>query len=529
MSNSNPPAGPSQGGHANSESSPAMAEAMRLLRAGDTVRAEEVMLAALSDAESRFGKGSPPYASASSELGTVLLNVGQRDRAIEAYRAACEGPWPADGQDLRDRLTYSMNLGQSLEWAGRLEEAEQALRRGLEGRKAHYGREHSGYAFGLEPLATLMLRMGNAAVALEMLVEVVSNFARNRHPRIAGAIALRAEAMKAAGKTEPPFEGLDGLPPELLGQISDKVLARIRQPFPGQAERTPAHLIVMRQVLADLVPLLERRLGEAHTATLGALAMVANVERLLEDAGDEQIRSAAIRRAIDIHDRHGRVREALHAVMGLAMALGDAGHEEQAVEIYEDALRRAERLGDPVERAQALRNFGLCLSNLKRDAEAERRLREAVDIVADAPAAVGSDAAKRASEILSRSEIALGTFLQHNDKPEEARRLLQAALARIDPAHPDAIAARGHLGAIETGAACGCGDTAGAMAEAFRQFVLARLPRGLLEKLDVELKDKNFQIGVHLNREPQAGELEQLNRVMNHALEEFKRRVSEMA
>ena len=64
------------------------------------------------------------------------------------------------------------------------------------------------------------------------------------------------------------------------------------------------------------------------------------------------------------------------------------------------------------------------------------------------------------------------------------------------------------------------------MADAFRQFVLTRLPQGLLEKLDVELKDNNFQIGVHLSREPRSGELDQLNRVMNHALEEFKRRVS---
>jgi tetratricopeptide (TPR) repeat protein len=204
------------------------------------------------------------------------------------------------------------------------------------------------------------------------------------------------------------------------GKISDKVLARIQQPFPGQAERTPAYLLVMRQVLADLVPLLERRLGEVHTATLGTLATAANVERLLGEAGDEQIRSAAIRRAIDIYDRHGRGREALHAVMGLAMARGDAGHEEEAVGIYEDALRRAQQLGDPVDRSQALRNFGLCLSNLKRDEEAERRLREAVDAAAAPGAAADDAAARRASEILSRGQTALGIFLQHNGKPDAA-------------------------------------------------------------------------------------------------------------
>ena len=280
-----------------------------------------------------------------------------------------------------------MNLGMSLEVAGRFDEAEQALRQGLQGRTRHYGREHSGYAFGLEPLATLMLRIGEPAVALEMLDEVVSNFARNRHPRIAGAIALRAEALKAAGKTSPPFDGLDGLPPDLIVQIADKVYARIQQPSAGQAQRTSAHLLIMRQVLADLVPLLERRLGEARTATLSALTTVANVERLLGDLGDEQIRSAAIRRTIDIFDRHGPPGK--HCIRSWDWPWrGDAGHEEEAVTIYEDALLRAERLGDSIERAQVLRNFGLCLANLKREKEAERRLREAVD-TATAPGAAG--------------------------------------------------------------------------------------------------------------------------------------------
>lgn len=35
-------------------------------------------------------------------------------------------------------------------------------------------------------------------------------------------------------------------------------------------------------------------------------------------------------------------------------------------------------------------------------------------------------------------------------------------------------------------------QSSSAMADAFRQFVLARLPQGLVDKLEVELKDKGF-------------------------------------
>ena len=48
---------------------------------------------------------------------------------------------------------------------------------------------------------------------------------------------------------------------------------------------------------------------------------------------------------------------------------------------------------------------------------------------------------------------------------------------------------------------------------------------GLLSELQVEVKDDDLQLKVHLDHEPTEEELEQLNRIMHHAVEEFRRRL----
>jgi tetratricopeptide (TPR) repeat protein len=297
------------------------------------------------------------------------------------------------------------------------------------------------------------------------------------------------------------------------------VVAQLAQEVIGRVERNardgPAALKRSSRVLADVLALVERRLGEDHPSTLNVLVVISNVERMLAHDGDQKARAAAIRRAVAIYDRTGREREAVAGTLGLAVALSDAGQPDDALAAYRDAAGRAERLGDTALVAQVQRNHGLLLAELKRPADAEPLLRSAVD------------AARRLGdvEMLGRSLIALGIFLQHTGRPADAKPLLEEALAMMDPAHPDAIPARGHLGAIETGAACGCGDTGAAMAEAFRQFVLGRLPADLLERLDVEFKDGDIKVGVHVSRKPTPEEMEKMKRVFDHAMAEFRKKV----
>jgi len=155
------------------------------------------------------------------------------------------------------------------------------------------------------------------------------------------------------------------------------------------------------------------------------------------------------------------------------------------------------------------------LAEAERFAEAEQRMREAV-----AYAQRGAD-----HEMLGRAQIALGLFLQHRGRLDEARQIVEAGLAVMDPAHPDAIIGRSHLGAIHQGESCGCGALGDTLSAAFRDFVLARLPADLLSGLDVNIVDGEFKVEVQLNREPAPDELDHLNRVMNAATAEFRRRV----
>lgn len=477
--------------------------ARALLLEGHSVEAEDVMLREMQAVADKHGQASPEWASAMCDLGTLLLNADQPDRASECYRNAIAVPVGEDVQARKDNLTYRLNLGMALQMAGRLEEAEAELRQGVQQRAVFYGREHAGYAFGLEPLADILLQRGNVLQAGQVIEETIENFRRNRHERIATALALRAEIVKAGGDgaTFPP---LDQLPDGVVVQLGRAVWNRSRIGDPAR----------YKAIFADLVPALEARLGPDHQSTLNALAGLANMGH---ESGDQSGRIDAIQRALASYDRQGRAEDALRAALGLAIAQSEAGDEQEALRTYASAYSRAQRIGAPELNSQVLRNWGLALKEAGQTGPAGQRLEEAV-----AQARRGAD-----YEILGRANIALGIFLQHQGRLTDARTSLEEGLSILDVADPDALFGRSHLGAVMDGRTCGCGDMRTTIAEAFRSFVAERLPGDLLAKLDVAIKDDDFDISVELRREPTQDELERLNGVIQSAHAEFRRRVKE--
>jgi tetratricopeptide (TPR) repeat protein len=476
--------------------------AFALLREGRLVDAEDLMTRELHAVTAKHGRGSPAWASTQCDLGNVLLNADQVDRAIECYRHAASTP-PLDHESHKDQLTYRLNLGMALRIAGRLEEAAAELRQGAQERLAFYGREHAGYAFGLEPLADLLLQRGDVPQARQVVEEAVENLWRNGHERVTAALALRAAIVLAGGTDEPPFVGLRELPDEAVEAIAGSVIQRLD---PGD----PAS----KRLLTALVAALEERLGVDHRATLSALSVLANLGR---DLGDQSGRVQVIERVLASYDRQGLAEEALMASLGLAMAQSEADDDEAALRTYASAYTRAERIGRPELQSQVLRNWGLALKDAGQPGPAEQRLTEAV-----AQARRGAD-----YEMVGRAGVALGLFLQHEGRLPEARTVLEEGLAVLDAVHPDAIIGRSHLGAVMDGRNCGCGDVQGTIADAFREFVITRLPADLLAQLDVAIADGDFQINVELRREPTEAELERLNGVFQSAQAEFRRRLSE--
>ncbi|HEV7708524.1 MAG TPA: hypothetical protein VGP16_10055 [Asanoa sp.] len=412
----------------------------------------------------------------------------------------------APGQDYeaaKDQLTYRLNLGMVLRMAGRLDEAETELRHGAEDRLAFYGREHAGYAFGLEPLAEVLLQRGNVGEARRVVEETVANFWRNGHERIATALALRAEIVRADGAEGPLFVNMDQLPDHVVEQVAASVLNRV-----GQGDPT-----IHQAVLTDLAAMLEARLGPDHQATLNALSQLANSGR---DRGDQAGRADAIQRVLAAYDRQGRAEDALMAALGLAMAQSEAGDTEGSLQSYASAYDRAQRIGRPEVLSQVSRNWGLALKEAGQVGPAEQRLGEAV-----AQARRGGD-----GEALGRADVALGILLQHDGRLDDARRALEESLSILDPVHPDALVARSHLGAVLEGRTCGCGDMQATLTDALGEFILTRLPTDLLANLGVTIENGDVQIKVELRREPTEEELERLNGVVRSAHAEFRRRLT---
>jgi tetratricopeptide (TPR) repeat protein len=451
-------------------------------------------LAGLQTATAQFGHGSVEWASALCDFGNALLSTDQSDRAADCFRQAASVK-PRDDESRKDRLTYLTNLGVALSRAGRHREAEKELRRGLKERLALYGREHPGYAYGLEPLADLLRRRGKVRDARPLVDDAVAILRRHGHPQLPSAMVLRAVIILAGGTGEPLFAGLDRLPEEVVVEVGQIV---VQVAGPGEPVSEP--------LLAGTIAVLDGRLGPDHQVTLNALSALAN----LGGGG----RTEAIERVLASYERQGRQEDALAAELGLAAAFSPA----EAFRTYEAALARADRIGRPDLRSRVLRDWGVTLNENGQAGPAELRLTEAVRV-----GRLGSD-----NEIVGRAAVALGVLLQHQERLGEACTAFEEGLAALDPIHPDAIIGRGHLEAARDGKTCGCdsGYLSGAMAVAFREFVLSRLPADLLDRLDVSIVDGDFQIEVGLRREPTGDEIDRMNEVLTTAHAEFRRRIS---
>jgi tetratricopeptide (TPR) repeat protein len=491
---------------AKSDISPALEKALTLIQAGDEKAAEETVIQAVRKADAAHGKGSPELARAYNDLGSVLMQLGRYQAAIEAFAGACDGPIPETDPARADRLTYQTNLGLAFQYADKFDDAEKVLRENLETRKTVYGPEHVGYAFGQEQLADLLLRRKQANDALDLLNPAVATFLKHRHPRVAHAIALRAEAIRANDRPEAPFANLDPLPDEVIAEIGQLVLSRVNLIDP----------VLSRMVLGDFDELATRRLGENHPQVLRLVTAQADLEGEQGKAGDARLRERAVRRAVSICDRLNQPKDAVQAVLTLARAQVDGGKPEVALATFADAVKRSEAMNDPVLLAQARRGWGQLLAALKRSDGAERQLRQAV---ADAERATDAGLA-------ARMRVALGVFLQHAGKADDAKGILDEAQKTLDAASPDAATARAHLAAVANGGPCGCGTTGEALAVALREHLRGRAPEGLLKELNVTYGDDDFDVKVRLNRQPTGEEQQQLYDVINAGLDEYRGRIA---
>jgi tetratricopeptide (TPR) repeat protein len=478
-------------------------EALALLRDGRVADAEEMMKRAVREVAEKHGEHSAAWAAAQSDMGNVLLRADQPAWAAECFRAAVTMPVPP-GEDPQRRLGYQLNLGIALALSGRLEEAADALRKSCARRLAFFGRKHAGYALGLEPLADVLLRLGDHKGALEAIDKALAIFQRTGHERLAGAVALRGVILQADGWTTPLFPALADLPDHLVERVATIAATRVRR----DVDPASAQLL-----LAQLATAVRDRLGPDHAATLGAFTALA--ERAGE-RGDHAGRTAALRRVLASYDRQDRALDALAAATSIAEALGEAGETDKSLTRYEDAAARAERIGQAGRISQAQFDWGLALLNADRLEPAAERLGEAVTA-----ARAGDD-----PELLGSVAAAYGICLQHLGRPADARHALEDALSVLEPRHDAAHAARAHLVALLDSQDCGCAGMKAAAEEAYRDFVMSRMPDGLLVRFDVRIVGNNFKFDFELQRELVEEEARQFDEIVRAGHAEFSRQVA---
>jgi tetratricopeptide (TPR) repeat protein len=480
-----------------SASSPLLDDALALLRDGRVMDAEELMKRAVRQAGEEHGEHSAAWAAAQSDMGNVLLRAQQPAWAAECFRSAVSVP---PGEDPQRRLGYQLNLGIALTLSGRLEEGAEALRESCEGRLALYGKDHPGYAAGLEPLADTQLRLGDLAGAREAIEKALPIFLRAGHERVAGSVALRGVILHAGGHTGPLFEGLKDLPDPLVERVAVVAAARAQTLDPATAYLLIAHLA---NALRD-------RLGPDHPATVntfGALAAQAG------DRGDQDARTAALRRVLAAYDRQDLVEEGLTAALHLAEALNDAGDTDKALLAYEDAAARAERLGHPARISRTRFDWGLALQEAGQPEPAAARLGEALA------------AARKAGDpdLLGHAAAAYGICVQHLDRPAEARAALEEGMSVMDPRGEAALAARGHLVALLDGRSCGCDDQRAAIEQEYREFVVSQMPAGLLNRFDVRIVRNKFMVDVEFHHQPTDDQVQHLNDLVQAGHTRFSR------
>jgi tetratricopeptide (TPR) repeat protein len=483
--------------------SPNLQRAFELVRRGERLVAEEQLVAAVKNAEAKHGRSTPEHAACVFDLASLLLAIGDLRRATDSMREACEMK-PRDAESEKDRLTYLMNLGEMLQRLGEVDEAQQVLERGLAERERFYGTEHPGVAYGLEPLADLCLLRGDLASAQRHVERARAILWQAAHPRIAQVMALAAEVTNRISSNVDPFAGAEHLPENVFDEMVTAVVDR------AQHTNDPA---AFTKLLDVLIARVEDERGDESPLMPHVFAAQANTART---SGDHEARIRACDALLDWLDDAQDHLQAIDATLALALAFSDAGRHDDAKEAYEEAAERARTLRDPLKEAQVLRNYAVYVAHGSDPASADRIFRQAASVAV----------AAKSNEAVGRTLVAYGIYQQHQNRLEEAKTMLEDALALLEPSHPDTLYARSHLSAIVEKKSCGCGDMTGALSEALRAMAMPHLPEGLLTHLAASFAaDGGFKLDVQLAREPTPEELEHLNRVLQQAVAELQGRI----
>lgn len=153
-------------------------------------------------AEELGGAGSPAHQQALNDLGRAYQSNYENETAIAYFRKAADAARAANGPDDRETLASRQNLGQSLMYIERLEEAGPIIRDTLERRLAAFGPDDPHTLYSQSDLASLAMfehRYDEARAILSDLVPRAERVLGPEHPDTAEIRALATLAETRTG------------------------------------------------------------------------------------------------------------------------------------------------------------------------------------------------------------------------------------------------------------------------------------------------------------------------------------------
>ncbi|MCI0704123.1 MAG: tetratricopeptide repeat protein [Planctomycetia bacterium] len=268
--------------------SPTLQQALQLLADGKRGEAEMLVKKAAMDAKAKHGSGSHPLAVAYADIGRLHLRMGEFQKAALEFQHASKSPMPPDAAGRRDRLGFMYGFAEALVGLTKFDEAEKVLRQCVTFAKNLHGPTSAGAAVANGPLADTLLKAGKPADAMKLAQESYDALWALGDPLITSVIPVRAESLKAAGRSDNPFTDLADLPDNLVIETVNGVIARAPLGDPGR----------MRAVLADLLAFVDKKFGDGHAVTCDVLAAIAHHETRQGDQADATVRRAAVRRSV---------------------------------------------------------------------------------------------------------------------------------------------------------------------------------------------------------------------------------------
>jgi tetratricopeptide (TPR) repeat protein len=473
--------------------------AIAKIRENDATSGITSMRAAVARVAKAAGENTPAHAAALFKLSVVYLAANDFDSAATALKQACQVV-TTDKQSAKDRLTYQMNLGEVLIRLNRLDEANKVLRDSLKEREAFYGVHHAGYAYGLQPLAELLLTQKQPAEALPLITTARDICLNSDTPVTPAVFADRAFAVIANSGTEKDaWEKLDTLPAAVRTATYKAIIDKSLSLKGGYVVTT---LEALQQRLSADPAAAEPVSQNARIALVNAAQREKDYPRWIK-AIDLMIAEAAPR---------GDPGEIINLLMNKAMACEHLPDESAAAKVYSEALDKARASKVLVLIAQVERNFGLYYSQHKNRTEADSHLAAALEA-----ARTSGDKNQLISAL-----TAYGIFVQHGGDLERGQKLLEEALSGMTPRNPNFLYAQNHLNAIVNKKSCGCGDMSGAISDGIKKLIRERIPEGLIDDIIVSPK-ADEPVSVKFKRKPTDEQREQVDTVIKQAIVELKK------